>query len=68
MLAETKARSWAKSIVWRLFGFIILGIISFIFTGSWTESLLVSGWFNVLRFLLYYVHERLWLKVKWGII
>lgn len=67
MKTETKTRSWVKSLVWRLFGFIILGFITYIFTGNWTESLFVSVWFNSIRFVLYFVHERLWLKVKWGL-
>ena len=67
MKNETHIRSWVKSIVWRIAGFVILGVISYIFTGKWSESLLISGWFNGIRFLLYFVHERMWLKIKWGL-
>ena len=65
-MSETKIRSWIKSLVWRLFGFLILGIITFIFTGDWSESLFISVWFNGLRFVLYFIHERIWLQIKWG--
>jgi uncharacterized membrane protein len=66
MNSETILRSIAKSACWRITGFIILGIISYIFIGSWTESLLISGWFNGIRFVLYICHERMWNKIKWG--
>ncbi|MBI3940466.1 MAG: DUF2061 domain-containing protein [Acidobacteria bacterium] len=63
---ETKARSWAKSVVWRLLGFLILGVISYLFTGNWSESIGISSAFNLIRLVLYYYHERLWLKIHWG--
>jgi uncharacterized membrane protein len=66
MINETLIRSAVKSLCWRISGFIILGIISYSFTGLWTESLLISGWFNGIRFVLYIFHERLWNKIKWG--
>jgi len=66
MQDETILRSIAKSLCWRISGFIILGIISYIFTGLWAESLIISGWFNGIRFVLYFFHERLWLRIKWG--
>lgn len=67
MKHETMLRSWVKSLVWRLFGFVILGFITYVLTGNWSESLLVSFWFNMIRFVLYFVHERIWLLIKWGI-
>ncbi len=66
MYSETKIRSWIKSLVWRLFGFVILGSISYIFTGSWSESLVISFTFNIIRFVLYYFHERMWVHISWG--
>ena len=67
MRQETFLRSSIKSIVWRLLGFIILGLITYLYIGEWGESLIISGWFNGIRFVLYIVHERIWNKIKWGI-
>jgi uncharacterized membrane protein len=66
-MKETKLRSWTKSLVWRLAGFVILGVITYIYTGEWTESLAISSAFNILRFFLYYLHERMWDKIEWGL-
>jgi len=64
--SETRTRSFVKTLTWRISGFIILGLVSFAITGKWGESLLVSGIFNLIRAVLYYSHERMWLKIKWG--
>ena len=61
---ETIFRSIVKSLCWRISGFIILGIISYIFIGKWNESLIISGWFNGIRFVLYIFHERMWNAIK----
>lgn len=59
-------RSIAKSVVWRAIGVALLGGISFAVTGSWTESLYVTVTFNVIRIVLYVVHERIWERIGWG--
>jgi len=64
--SETRFRSFVKASSWRLSGFVILGLVSFAITGKWGESLLVSGVFNFIRFILYYFHERWWNRIKWG--
>ncbi len=63
---ETKLRSFTKSMAWRISGVFILGVIAYLFTGAWTESLKISSAFNILRFVLYYFHERMWLRIEWG--
>jgi uncharacterized membrane protein len=63
---ETGIRSLVKSFVWRISGFIILGFITYAYTGKWSESLGISSVFNIIRFFLYYLHERFWDKIEWG--
>jgi len=65
-MSETNLRSWTKSLVWRLLGFVILGAITYIYTGEWAESLAISSAFNLIRFFLYYIHERIWNRITWG--
>lgn len=66
MAFETHARAWIKSIVWRLFGIVILGIISWVITHSWKEMSLITSLFHGIRVILYYIHERVWEKIGWG--
>lgn len=63
---ETKARSWAKSIVWRVIGIFLLGGIAYAVTGRWEEVSMITLVFHSLRLVLYYFHERLWLRIEWG--
>ncbi|RLC91273.1 MAG: hypothetical protein DRI77_14010 [Chloroflexi bacterium] len=63
---DTKKRSWAKSIVWRLIGIVLLGLISYLITGDLTEMTLITVLFHSIRLVLYYYHERAWERIAWG--
>ena len=65
---DTRKRSWVKSIVWRILGIIILGLISFLVTGSWKQMTVITVLFHGIRVILYYLHERIWLRISWGTI
>jgi uncharacterized membrane protein len=64
---ETRLRSWIKSVTWRVLGILILGVITWYFTGSWTQTTWITLTFHTIRIILYYFHERLWLRIKWGL-
>jgi uncharacterized membrane protein len=63
---DTKARSWVKSIVWRIIGIVLLGGIAYAITGSWKEMTIITVLFHAIRVVLYYCHERIWERVSWG--
>ena len=65
-MADTKKRSWAKSATWRVLGFFILFPIVLILNGGFEDALAVTIVFNIIRFILYFFHERAWEKLKWG--
>ena len=62
----TKRRSLAKSITWRLIAIAVTFIVGFVMTGSWQFAVSLSLISNLINFVLYYIHERFWLKVNWG--
>jgi uncharacterized membrane protein len=62
----TKRRSLAKSITWRLIAIAVTFIVGFVMTGSWQFAASLSLISNLINFVLYYIHERFWLKVNWG--
>ena len=66
MALETHSRAWIKSIVWRILGILILGGISWLITKSWKEMSLITIIFHGIRVILYYLHERVWERIKWG--
>lgn len=48
-------------------GIWVLLAIGYLITGSVEKASLISITFHIIRLILYYVHERLWLKTKWGL-
>jgi len=66
MSYETHRRAWMKSFVWRVLGVVILCIISLLITKSWKEMSIITVLFHGIRVVLYYFHERIWERVKWG--
>jgi uncharacterized membrane protein len=63
----TRRRSVAKSISWRTLGSLDTFVLAFLITGrlSWGAS--IAGAEVVTKTVLYYVHERAWAHVAWGL-
>jgi uncharacterized membrane protein len=66
-MRETRKRSIAKSIIWRLICIAVSIVTSFFLTGRWDIAVAIGGIYNVITMILYYFHERIWNLVKWGI-
>ena len=62
----SKRRSLAKSITWRLIAIVVTFLVGFVMTGSLTFAASLSLLSNLINFVLYYLHERVWLKINWG--
>jgi len=63
---ETKRRSLAKAISWRLVAVFVLGLVSYLFTGNWYETAFITLVYNAVQVVVYYVHERMWDLLSWG--
>ena len=63
---DSRARSWVKSIIWRVIGIVILGALVWLFTHDWQETTLITITFHTIRLVLYYYHERAWERIGWG--
>jgi uncharacterized membrane protein len=66
VLNDFKSRSIVKTITWRITGSGATFMIALIMTGD----LAIAGTIGLVQMfsntLLYYVHERIWNKIKWG--
>ncbi len=60
-------RSFIKAVSWRFFGALDTVFISLIITGKLAVSASIGGTELVTKVALYYLHERLWMHVWWGI-
>jgi len=65
-MKETRRRSIAKSVVWRLICIIVSVFTSFFLTARWDLAVAIGASYNIITMILYYFHERLWNRVKWG--
>jgi len=65
-VTDTTRRSLAKAISWRVTGTLDTFLISWLITG---EPLLATGIAATevaTKVFLYWAHERIWNRVKWG--
>ncbi len=65
---ETRKRTIVRMITYRISAWLFTILWTYMFTGNLTNA---AGFATLLHILLsvdYYIHERLWLKIKWGII
>jgi len=65
-MAEKHYRSLIKGVSWRVTGSIDTMIISFLVTGRFKLAFAITSVEFFTKILLYYVHERVWLKIPLG--
>ncbi len=63
---ETHARSVGKAVSWRILGTLATSVIVFMFTRRWGLSLFVGAMEFVSKIGLFWVHERVWDRLKYG--
>ena len=63
---DTHLRTIAKSLTWRLGGLIVTMVVVLAITGEVKLAASVGVADTLVKLLAYYVHERIWLKVKLG--
>ena len=62
----TKARSFTKSLSYRIFGTLSLFLVAYAITGKDSLSALIAFWETIVKVGIYYWHERIWNKITWG--
>lgn len=65
---ETKSRSIAKALSWRFLATLITIFIVLIYTGRWQSAAVIGLLDTTIKVMIYYFHERLWLRVSFGLI
>ena len=66
MSRDTRERSLAKTVVYRVVAIALLAGISYYYTGNAGEAGLITILFNASGTVAYYGLERLWESVEWG--
>ena len=63
----SKTRTILKTISWRIVGTLDTMLLGWLITGSPLVGLKIGALELITKFVLYYIHERIWLKSKYGI-
>jgi uncharacterized membrane protein len=62
-----RKRHLAKALTYRVFGSVGTAAIAYIATNDAKIGVSIGLMDSVAKIGFYYVHERLWYKVKWGV-
>jgi len=65
---ESHLRSVIKGLTWRIIASTTILVITYLTTGEIETALKITGIEFIVKLLLYYLHERAWLKVPRGTI
>lgn len=66
-VAESRKRSITKMLTYRAILTALLAVISWIFTGNVGQTTVITIVFSVAATAIYYLHERMWNSVRWGL-
>ena len=64
---ESHKRSIIKSLSWRCFGMVFTTLAGWLITGSVRAGLAIGVADFFLKIGTYYLHERVWQRVQWGL-
>jgi uncharacterized membrane protein len=66
-MTVSRSRSLAKSLTWRVLAIIVTFASIYFLTGEIITATAGTLLTNSINFVLYYLHERVWLKATWGL-
>ena len=64
--SETRTRSIAKAVTWRIAATLITAAVAYLLTGSIGKAASIGMLDSAVKLLAFYGHERLWLLVPLG--
>jgi uncharacterized membrane protein len=64
MLDNSQKKHLLKTITWRIFASVVSFLTAWIISGDIQVGLTVGSVDIVLKFVLYYIHERIWYKIE----
>jgi len=65
-LSEKNTRSLVKAVTWRFVGSLDTFLLSWLITGHPVIAATITAVEFFTKVGLYWLHERAWLKIKWG--
>ncbi len=65
---ETRIRSTVKAVSWRAIASLDTIVLAFIYTGNLGTAVSIGGLEVLTKSLLYFIHERVWLWLPFGVV
>lgn len=65
-MGSTLERSFIKGLVWEFISFIIVILAVYVVYGNLTMSVQFSIVLTLIKIPIFFLHERVWKKIKWG--
>ncbi len=65
-ICETRARSLAKTLIWRVVATLITWLTLYYYTGRLGESTKITLVAAGVAMVSYYLYERIWNSIGWG--
>ena len=65
MSADTKKRTMAKTITWRITASLTTFLIAWMLTGDILVGASIGSIEAIAKIFLYYFHERIWTNISW---
>lgn len=65
-VSEKPLRSVAKALSWRVVGTLDTLVVSYILTDKISLAASIASVDFLTKLILYFFHERIWNKIKWG--
>lgn len=65
---ETKLRTFARSLTWRISGVVLTVILAWYFTGDVRLGVELGVTYNLIRLSTHYFHDRAWARLPWGML
>jgi uncharacterized membrane protein len=66
-IANSRKRHLIKTVTWRIIGTLDTVLLSWFFTGNPFLGLQIGAAEVITKMVLYYLHERLWYKINFGL-
>ena len=65
-MGSTPERSFIKGICWEIISFILTLLVVYILYKNILLSLKITIILTIIKIPIYFIHERIWKKIKWG--
>jgi len=65
-MGSTYVRSFVKGFSWEFISFLITLFIVYLIYGDFKTSVVFSFALTLIKSSIFFFHERIWKKIKWG--